>query len=131
MSWYATLRLALILVGLLAAGYFCLTWTPRAVRARGVGGWAMLDTAGWVWAGFVLLLLGALSQATGFSPREPGTVLEYVRRLAMFGFIDFIVIVRAIRWWAMQRDIRICAVCGAEVGGWRPLRLWRHGPERD
>lgn len=130
MGWYATTRLVLIIIGLLGAGYFCATWTPRAMRVRGVGGWAMLDTAGWVWAGFILLVMSMTSQLIGAAPAQPDDPMELVRRLLVIAFIDFIVLVRAVRWWAFQRDITVCATCGAPLGGWRALRLWRHGPER-
>jgi len=129
MDWYVVTRWGMTSVGLVCAGYFCVTWTPRAMRERGVGGWAMLDTAGWVWSGFILLLLSAAAQLTG-PIEQPATALEYVRRLGTFAFIDFIIIVRAVRWWSFQRDLEICATCGRPNArsGWRRLRPWRHGP---
>jgi hypothetical protein len=130
MSWFETTRLGLIVIGLLGAGYFCVTWTPRAMKVRGVGGWAMLDTAGWVWAGFVLLVISVVTQAVGSSPAQPDDLLEQVHRLLVIAFIDFIILVRAIRWWNFQRDIAVCQECGAPLSGWRTLRPWRHGPER-
>lgn len=105
MNWYEAARWMLIGIGLFCAGYFCLTWTPGAMKVRGIGGWQMIDTAGWVWAGFLLLGLSTYTSLTS-DVIQPPDLTETIRRLLILAFIDFVIVVRAVRWMQIQRDVR-------------------------
>lgn len=115
MEWYLIARSILLGIGLGASCYFCATWTPRAVKARTLGGWAMFDTAGWVWIGFLSLTLSAIKQLLGAVSMDL-SIADMAISLSMLAFVDAVVVVRAYRWWSFQNTCASpnlsCDTCG-------------------
>lgn len=96
-DWYRLGLWAVIVGGLVPAGYFLATYRPRRRFAP-----AQLDAAGWVQVVVLLYLLGAYNAATG--QREVPARPEGAFSLLVGAAIDGLLLLRAVVWWRVRRS---------------------------
>ena len=100
MSVFEIARWALILTGFTASLTFIVVWTPVLLRLKGVPRWEIADQVGWVYASFLLLLVGMPAYGTS-SPEPSPDPLVNVYQLGFYFLLDVLILTRSWRWSKM------------------------------
>lgn len=100
MRWYAVASWALLLVGIVPAVWFGISWGRRVKRPWSL---AAFDAGGWVYALIVLYVHQAIVYAVFGVPEPPNTWLA-ISRVLLGLLIDALIIARALRWRSLQAD---------------------------
>lgn len=123
MNWYAIASWVTLVLGLVPAAWFALSWGRRI---RGQGALAAFDAGGWVYA--LLAVYGYQAMVyLALGVPEPSNVWVASARIALGLVLDAVIAARAVVWWRLRAKHRRRnpRQAGVSPGGLRRPRIRR------